>query len=148
MSEPAPAIAIGVTRLSYAGAPLFENLSFRLEAGRWTCLLGPSGVGKTSLLRLVAGLESGALVATEHGQGLKGRIALMAQQDLLKVADVRAHRGFLVRAAIDVIEQLARKTASSELAVVVDRRRSDAEWSVGAEAHDWRLCRQSCARDF
>jgi putative hydroxymethylpyrimidine transport system ATP-binding protein len=53
-----------------------------LPGGSWTCLLGPSGVGKTSLLRLIAGLEQGARV-TADGKGLQGQVALMAQQDLL-----------------------------------------------------------------
>ncbi|MFL5336021.1 MAG: ABC transporter ATP-binding protein [Geminicoccaceae bacterium] len=69
--------------LAYLGAPLFENLRFRLDGGSWTCLLGPSGVGKTTLLRLIAGLGPGALVVADDGAGVDGRIALMAQQDLL-----------------------------------------------------------------
>jgi putative hydroxymethylpyrimidine transport system ATP-binding protein len=79
----APGLTVGVRRLVYDGAVLFENLRFRLEGGAWTCLLGPSGVGKTSLLRLIAGLAPGALVATDDGRGLERRVALMAQQDLL-----------------------------------------------------------------
>lgn len=79
----ATGLAVGVRRLAHADLSLFENLSFRLEGGRWTCLLGPSGVGKTSLLRLIAGLAPGALVAADDGQALAGRVALMAQQDLL-----------------------------------------------------------------
>jgi len=65
--------------------PLFENLSLVLPAGQWTCLLGASGVGKTTLLRLLAGLEliaTGAIEASD-GRPLAGRIAYMAQQDLL-----------------------------------------------------------------
>lgn len=62
-----------------------ENL--RLEAGRWTCLLGPSGVGKSSLLRLLAGLETGGsfegTIETSDGEGLTDRCAYMAQSDLL-----------------------------------------------------------------
>jgi putative hydroxymethylpyrimidine transport system ATP-binding protein len=81
--EPGPGVAIGVRSLAYLGATLFENLRFRLDGGRWTCLLGPSGVGKTTLLRLVAGLAPGALVAADDGAGLERRVALMAQQDLL-----------------------------------------------------------------
>ena len=79
----APEVRVGVRRLELGGRLLFENLSFRLEAGRWTCLLGSSGVGKTSLLRLIAGLLPGALVSTDGGGGLEGRVALMAQADLL-----------------------------------------------------------------
>ena len=42
----------------------------------------------------------------------------LAQQHPLEVADVGAHRGLLVRAAVDVVEQLARQPAAGELAVV------------------------------
>ena len=38
---------------------LFAPLSLRLEPGRLTCLLGASGVGKSTLLRLLAGLPTG-----------------------------------------------------------------------------------------
>jgi putative hydroxymethylpyrimidine transport system ATP-binding protein len=79
----APGVTVGVPRLAFGGEVVVENLRFRLDAGRWTCLLGPSGVGKTSLLRLIAGLVGGALVVTDDRGGLDGRVALMAQQDLL-----------------------------------------------------------------
>ena len=69
--------------LSYAGLPLFSDLHFRLEPGRWTCLLGPSGVGKSSLLRVIAGLQplEAGEVACSDGQGLAGRLAWMGQRD-------------------------------------------------------------------
>lgn len=38
------------------GARIFGPLTLEVAAGRWTCLLGPSGVGKSTLLRLLAGL--------------------------------------------------------------------------------------------
>ena len=83
MTDTAPGLTIGVRSLAYQGTTLFENLRFRLDGGSWTCLLGASGVGKTSLLRLIAGLAPGALVVADDGRGLDRRVALMAQQDLL-----------------------------------------------------------------
>ncbi len=35
---------------------LFDNLSFTVPGGQWVSLLGASGAGKTSLLRVMAGL--------------------------------------------------------------------------------------------
>ena len=81
----APAVFLHAASLRYASVTLFEALDLALPAGRTTCLLGPSGVGKTSLLRLLAGLAHGAEgeAVDEHGCGLAGRIAYLAQQDLL-----------------------------------------------------------------
>jgi ABC-type Fe3+/spermidine/putrescine transport system ATPase subunit len=39
------------------GRPVLSGLSLEVRAGDWTALLGPSGAGKTTILRLVAGLE-------------------------------------------------------------------------------------------
>lgn len=86
-----PAVSVRGARLAPGGRTLFENLSFDLPAGTVTALLGPSGVGKSTLLRLIAGLAapgeaaSGVVgtVAASDGAPLRGRIAWMAQQDLL-----------------------------------------------------------------
>lgn len=82
----APSIRIERARFAFGGRPLFDDLSLELPAGRTTCLLGPSGVGKTSLLRLIAGLlppEPPTRIAADDGKPLAGRIAWMAQTDLL-----------------------------------------------------------------
>ena len=69
------------------GALLFGPLEITLAAGRWTCLLGPSGVGKSTVLRLIAGLPTGAgfegEIVAGDGRPLDGRVAYMAQSDLL-----------------------------------------------------------------
>nr|MDJ0937710.1 ATP-binding cassette domain-containing protein [Kiloniellales bacterium] len=81
----APSIALREAHLGFEGEALFVDLSLDLPAGEITCLLGPSGVGKSSLLRLIAGLAEGAEGRVEDGAGqpLTGRVAYMAQQDLL-----------------------------------------------------------------
>lgn len=81
----APSFRVSAARLSYGGTRLFDGLDCEIAAGRITCLLGPSGVGKSSLLRLIAGLQHAAegSVADDQGGSLEDRIAYMAQQDLL-----------------------------------------------------------------
>ena len=42
---------------SFEGKPVFKGLSMEVEIGRVTAILGPSGRGKTTLLRILCGLE-------------------------------------------------------------------------------------------
>lgn len=90
MSEPAhisapPAVRVKGARVRLGRAEVFDGLDFSAEAGRFTGILGPSGVGKTTLLKLIAGLipAEGAFIGDERGNRLSGCIAWMAQKDLL-----------------------------------------------------------------
>ena len=71
---------------SIGGAPLFAA-EMMLPGGQWTCLLGPSGIGKSTVLRLILGLETGGdfvgQIVASDGQSLANRISYMAQSDLL-----------------------------------------------------------------
>jgi putative hydroxymethylpyrimidine transport system ATP-binding protein len=52
-------LALSVKGLTYAfseGAALFDGLSFDIREGEFVSLLAPSGIGKTTLFRLLAGL--------------------------------------------------------------------------------------------
>jgi len=83
--RPFPGLRIAGLSLRFGGRMLFENLSVELPAGRLTALLGESGVGKSTLLRVMAGLatpDSGTVTA-DDGLPLAGRVAFMDQQDLL-----------------------------------------------------------------
>ena len=42
---------------SYGAKPVLHDLTLNIEANQLTCLLGGSGCGKTTILRLIAGLE-------------------------------------------------------------------------------------------
>ena len=77
-------------------APLIQGLALDMPAGRWSCLLGPSGIGKSSIARLIAGLPGAqrleGQVSTGDGLPLAGRVALMAQGgQLLPWADLMAN---------------------------------------------------------
>jgi putative hydroxymethylpyrimidine transport system ATP-binding protein len=84
-----PTITVHRAQLAFRGVTLFENLDFTLPAGKWTCLLGPSGIGKTTLLRLIANLVSddntllNADINSDASLPLKDQIAYLAQSDLL-----------------------------------------------------------------
>lgn len=82
-SIPAPDIDLRDITLRYDGLSLFDGLDFHLTPGRITCLLGPSGVGKSTLLRIIAGLAliEGGRIACSDGLSLDGRIAWMGQSD-------------------------------------------------------------------
>jgi putative hydroxymethylpyrimidine transport system ATP-binding protein len=67
---------------------LMPGLDLHLPAGRWSVLLGASGAGKTSLARLVSGLDTPAQldggVRRSDGTPLPpGEVAMMAQADQL-----------------------------------------------------------------
>ena len=67
--------------------PVFNTLSIKIPGGAWTCLLGPSGVGKSTILRLFAGLNSGITfngkITATDGLPISPRTVMMAQSDLL-----------------------------------------------------------------
>ncbi|WP_265501475.1 ABC transporter ATP-binding protein [Paracoccus beibuensis] len=42
---------------AFDGAPVVDNVGFRIEAGQVACLLGPSGCGKSTTLRIIAGVD-------------------------------------------------------------------------------------------
>ncbi len=80
-----PTIVLNNIHLSYDGSVLFENLNLTLAPKKWACLLGPSGVGKSTLLKLIAGLVAPALDChvAQNAPRNDGQIAYMAQTDLL-----------------------------------------------------------------
>lgn len=82
----APAIHLRGTH-SIEGVHLFGPVDVKLPAGQWTCILGRSGVGKSTLLRLIADLAHAGdfegKITTSDGAALAERVSFMAQSDLL-----------------------------------------------------------------
>ena len=69
--------------LQFAGQSLFDNLNFNVKQGEWVALLGSSGVGKSTLLRAIAGLEQSAVSAGKIHFASHLKLAWLAQQDCL-----------------------------------------------------------------
>lgn len=82
----APALELRGLAVAHGGRDLFAGLDLTLPAGAFSVLLGSSGVGKTSLLRVIAGLDRprAGMVAADDGLKLAGRVAWMGQRDLLQ----------------------------------------------------------------
>lgn len=84
-------VAVSVTGLQHrlpGGRTLFDDLELRVRAGESLVLLGPSGVGKSTLLRMLAGLEEPAGGALRVGSqsmadGNEHSYAVVFQKPLL-----------------------------------------------------------------
>lgn len=57
MDKPALAVEVEGLCKAYGPAPVLQQVHFALPQGRFAALTGPSGIGKTTLLRALAGLE-------------------------------------------------------------------------------------------
>lgn len=84
-------VAVNVTGLRHrlpGGRELFADLDLQVRAGETLVLLGPSGVGKSTLLRILAGLETPAggrlrLGTAGNGDGQDHNHAVVFQKPLL-----------------------------------------------------------------
>lgn len=71
----------------FEGEAIIRDVNIRLNEGEIVCLIGSSGVGKTTLFHVLSGLEqpiSGkVMLGGEDITGQAGRISYMLQKDLL-----------------------------------------------------------------
>ena len=82
--EPVP-VRIEGLGVAFTGSALFDGLSTTFDGAAWTCILGASGTGKSTLLRRIAGIGPAGVGRVHDGSGgaLRGRVAWMDQRDLL-----------------------------------------------------------------
>lgn len=92
---------------AYDGRPVLQNLNIRIAEGMITCIMAPSGTGKTTLLRILMGLEkadSGSVA------GLEGRRLSVVFQEERLCADLTAVENIML-----VTPQLKPQTVRQEL---------------------------------
>ncbi|RBW46440.1 ABC transporter ATP-binding protein [Psychromonas sp. B3M02] len=88
LHSPAITIEQGVIRYQQDTQPVLSGLDMQMPAQGWSCILGRSGCGKTTLLRYLANLLTDKVqwsgeLSTSNQIALKEQVAYMAQQDLL-----------------------------------------------------------------
>ena len=113
------------------GRPVFTGLDMDIQRGRITAIMGPSGTGKTTLLRLITGqvhADSGSIkVAGEELRGmrraalyvLRRRMGMLFQSGaLLTDLSVFENVAFPLREHTDLPERLIRQLVLTKLQAV------------------------------
>jgi len=101
---------MGVGYVLPDGRPLLDDVTFRVADGARVALVGPNGVGKSTLLRIVTGDEqphSGS-VARSGGLGVM-------RQDVGRIDDDRSVRDLLASLASAAVRDAAAELAAAEL---------------------------------
>jgi phospholipid/cholesterol/gamma-HCH transport system ATP-binding protein len=126
-------VVIDVRDVHYAigGRPIFAGLSLTARRGRITAIMGPSGTGKTTLLRLItaqASAASGQVLAfgsdvstlsTPQVYALRQRMGMLFQNGaLLTDLSVFENVAFPVREHTDLPEALIQKLVLTKLQAV------------------------------
>ena len=75
-------LRVSKVTLSYGAEPVLEGASLKVETGQFTSLVGPSGSGKSSLLRVVMGLQRPEAGLIDLAAGL-GQVGILFQDDAL-----------------------------------------------------------------
>jgi len=77
----------------YGPSPVFQGVSLRVARGEFVALLGESGVGKSTLLNCIAGLDE-----ADGGQVLIDGVALSGLDDVARARLRRVQLGFVFQA--------------------------------------------------
>jgi len=97
----AEVIRIENLSFSYGDKPVLDGVDFAVEEGRATVILGPSGIGKSTLLKLMAGLlepTTGRLEVRSQGSAVGTRMVFQTPR-LFPWLSVRKNLTFALRAA-------------------------------------------------
>jgi phospholipid/cholesterol/gamma-HCH transport system ATP-binding protein len=131
LNQEAPIVEIRNLGYAVSGRPIFDGLDMDIPRGRVTAVMGPSGTGKTTLLRLITGqvrADSGSIqVAGEDLRRLRRadlyvlrrRMGMLFQNGaLLTDFSVFENVAFPLREHTDLPERLIRQLVLTKLQAV------------------------------
>lgn len=95
------------------GRPLLRDVTFRVGEGARVALVGPNGVGKSTLLRIVTGETAAHAGSVQRSGGLG-----VMRQDVGRIADERSVRDLLADLAAPAVRAAAAELAAAELAMM------------------------------
>src|SRR6266568_6867428 len=81
-SSEASSLRVSDLTISYGGEPVLEGASLAVGEGQFVSLVGPSGSGKSSLLRAVIGLQRPLSGTVETGLA-PSQVGILFQDDAL-----------------------------------------------------------------
>ena len=100
---------------AYGDNQVLQDISIHLEEGELVCVLGVSGVGKTTLFNILSGLvlpdRGEILLENEDITGKTGNLSYMLQKDLLL-----QHKTVLDNVALPLVLKGVKKKAAREQA--------------------------------
>jgi phospholipid/cholesterol/gamma-HCH transport system ATP-binding protein len=131
VKQASPIVEIRGLDYAVGGHTIFENLDMDLTRGRVTAVMGPSGTGKTTLLRLITGqlrADSGSITVAGENLGtlkradlyvLRRRMGMLFQNGaLLTDLSVFENVAFPLREHTDLPERLVRQLVLTKLQAV------------------------------
>jgi phospholipid/cholesterol/gamma-HCH transport system ATP-binding protein len=131
LNQSAPIVEIRSLGYAVNGRPIFDELDMEIPRGRVTAVMGPSGTGKTTLLRLITGqvrADSGSIQVADQDMRtvkrnalyvLRRRMGMLFQNGaLLTDLNVFENVAFPLRAHTDLPERLIRQLVLTKLQAV------------------------------
>jgi phospholipid/cholesterol/gamma-HCH transport system ATP-binding protein len=138
LNQDSPVVEIRKLGYAVGGRPVFDGLDMDIPRGKVTAVMGPSGTGKTTLLRLITGqvrADTGSIsVAGENMRTLKRadlyvlrrRMGMLFQNGaLLTDLSVFENVAFPIREHTDLPERLIRQLVLTKLEAVGLRGAAD-----------------------